>query len=162
MAELIVHNKLLPLLSNITICKLSDKNLYDEVLLNKYLYDIVECLDRKDIASINLIQSELYHNNKKYSDAFLKRFSLLNEMHFNLKEIVKNELMSHYSKNEDADKSIQFYQNIEKDILNNLNKVFQEDVYSYEKNISTYNILLSTINEVIYQLKFETVDIAYW
>lgn len=156
--ELLACKRLLPLLSNPTICKLSNSHLYNEDILNNYFLDITEYLDRLDINSIKSIQSELNFKKQEFSDIFVKRFSLLNDIHFKLKEVIESEITMHYNQNKDANKDITIYKDIESNVLTNLKNVLQEDVLSSEKNANTYELLSIIVDEVVHNLQYKTIE----
>lgn len=156
--ELLAHKRLLPLLSNSTICKLSNTYLYNKDILEKYYLDIIKCLDNSDMDTIKFIKSEIDSNNLKFSDVFIKRFSLLNDIHFRLKEVITSEITAHYNQNKDVDKDINIYKDIESSILTNLKNTLQEDVLFSEKNANTYKLLSIIIDEIIHSLQYEIVE----
>ena len=94
MTELTINKELVPLLSNVTLNKLSDKNLYNEFLFNEYAEKITYYLIKNDIESLKLLHIELNDKKEIYFNIFNKKFTVLNEMHFNLKNTIKNELVS--------------------------------------------------------------------
>ena len=108
--------------------------------------------------TIKFIKSEIDSNNLKFSDVFIKRFSLLNDIHFRLKEVITSEITAHYNQNKDVDKDINIYKDIESSILTNLKNTLQEDVLFSEKNANTYKLLSIIIDEIIHSLQYEIVE----
>ena len=157
MTELTINKELVPLLSNVTLNKLSDKNLYNEFLFNEYAEKITYYLIKNDIESLKLLHIELNDKKEIYFNIFNKKFTVLNEMHFNLKNTIKNELVSQYNKNKDEDKDVSFYQEIEKNILENLKKAFQDNINFSEKDVNTYSILSISSYEILHEIELKNI-----
>ena len=158
MVELIKYKQLLPLLSNNTIYKLSNTDFYEKNTVATYLEELSIHVYNMDIDSIRVIEEKLIVEKRKYSDIFMKRFSLLNNMHFNLKETVKKEVINSYNKNKNTHDDVDYYKELEKSILDSLKSVFQENSYTNELTSYTYDLLIIIVEEVINSIEHRNLN----
>ncbi len=157
MIQFILDEQLIKSLSDSTLDKLSNNSLYNESLLKANLIKISEYFSRGDAKSLYLLHHELESNEKKCTTEFNQTFSVLNNIHFKLKDEVLNELIIQYQNDESLDKNVEFYKGLENSLLNRLNKFFQSEVALEEKNINTYKILSCLIFELLGSLNLNDI-----